>query len=316
MDRPADLQLSQLQLFLRLADAGSLSAAARQLQLTPAAASASLKRLEALLKVRLVERSTRSLRLTPEGELLREHAQRALGSLDDAMSLLGARRERLEGEVHIAAPSDLGRQVLSPVLDGFLAQHPGLRVALHLSDAMHDLRREQVDIALRYGVLRDSGLVARHLHTTTRVLVASPAYLAEHGSPSHPQELERHNCLPLTLGGRAQMVWPFAKGTQTLEVRVSGNRRADDGGLVREWALQGLGVAFKSRLDVLADLRAGRLVALLPLWTRAPFPLHAVLPGNRHVPLRVRRLVDWLAERFARIEDEGLDDTVRVPPAD
>lgn len=316
MERPADLQLSQLQLFLRLADAGSLSAAARQLQLTPAAASASLKRLEGLLKVRLVERSTRSLRLTPEGELLREHAQRALGSIDDAMALLGARRERLEGEIHIAAPSDLGRQVLSPMLDSFLAQHPGLRVALHLSDAMHDLRREQVDIALRYGVLRDSGLVARHLHTTTRVLVASPAYLAAHGGPSHPQELERHNCLPLTLSGRAQMVWPFAKGAQTIEVRVTGNRRADDGGLVREWALQGLGVAYKSRLDVLADLRAGRLVALLPQWTREAFPLHAVLPGNRHMPLRVRRLVDWLAERFARIEDEGLGDTVHVSPAD
>lgn len=316
MERPADLQLSQLQLFLRLADAGSLSAAARQLQLTPAAASASLKRLEGLLKVRLVERSTRSLRLTPEGELLREHAQRALGSLDDAMALLGARRERLEGEIHIAAPSDLGRQVLSPMLDSFLAQHPGLRVALHLSDAMHDLRREQVDIALRYGVLRDSGLVARHLHTTTRVLVASPAYLAVHGSPSHPHELERHNCLPLTLSGRAQMVWPFEKGAQTLEVRVSGNRRADDGGLVREWALQGLGVAYKSRLDVLADLRAGRLVTLLPQWTRGSFPLHAVLPGNRHVPLRVRRLVDWLAERFAHVEDEGLGDTVHVSPAD
>ncbi|MFT3954304.1 MAG: substrate binding domain-containing protein [Piscinibacter sp.] len=230
--------------------------------------------------------------------------------------MLGARRERLEGEIHIAAPSDLGRQVLSPMLDSFLAQHPGLRVALHLSDAMHDLRREQVDIALRYGQLRDSGLVARHLHTTTRVLVASPAYLAAHGSPSQPQELERHNCLPLTLSGRAQMVWPFARGAQTVEVRVTGNRRADDGGLVREWALQGLGVAYKSRLDVLADLRAGRLVALLPQWTREPFPLHAVLPGNRHVPLRVRRLVDWLAERFGHIEDEGLGDTVHVSPAD
>lgn len=297
----ADLQLTQLQLFLRLADAGTLSAAARQLQLTPAAASASLKRLEAALKVRLVERSTRSLRLTAEGELLREHAQRSLGALDDALALLGAQRERLEGEIHLAAPSDLGRTVLGPMLDTFLGRHPGLRLALQLSDAMHDLRRERVDVALRYGVLRDSGLVARPLHTTTRVLVAAPAYLAAHGTPAHPGELERHNCLALNLGGRPALTWYFQRGVQ---VRVQGNRRADDGALVRQWAVEGLGIAYKARLDVLADLRAGRLVELLPAWTGEAFPLHAILPDNRHVSLRVRRLVDELVLRFAGIEGD------------
>jgi DNA-binding transcriptional LysR family regulator len=313
MSVPGDLQLTQLQLFLRLADAGTLSAAARQLQLTPAAASASLKRLEASLKVRLVERSTRSLRLTPEGELLREHAQRALSSLDEALSLLGAQRERLDGEIHLAAPSDLGRELLSPMLDGFLQRHPGLRLALHLSDSMHDLRRERVDVAVRYGTLRDSGLVARHLHTTTRVLVAAPAYLAAHGTPQHPGDLEQHNCLVLNLGGRPHLAWPFTKGTQTVQVKVQGNRRADDGALVRQWALQGLGLAYKARLDVLADLQAGRLVALLPQWTREAFALHAILPDNRHVPLRVRRLVDELVAQFTRIEGDTLTPAANTP---
>ena len=312
MAAPGDLQLNQLQLFLRLADAGSLSAAARQLQLTPAAASASLKRLEAALRVRLVERSTRSLRLTAEGELLREHAQRSLGALDDALALLGAQRERLEGEIHLAAPSDLGRTVLGPMLDDFLARHPGLRLALHLSDAMHDLRRERVDVALRYGVLRDSGLVARHLHTTTRVLVAAPAYLAAHGTPAHPSELERHNCLVLNPGGRSALTWSFARGVQ---VRVQGNRRADDGALVRQWALEGRGIALKARLDVREDLRAGRLVELLPGWAGEGLPLQAILPDNRHVSLRVRRLVDELAARFAAIESDARGDTAVRPAA-
>lgn len=312
MTAPGDLQLNQLQLFLRLADAGSLSAAARQLQLTPAAASASLKRLEAALRVRLVERSTRSLRLTAEGELLREHAQRSLGALDDALALLGAQRERLEGEIHLAAPSDLGRTVLGPMLDDFLARHPGLRLALHLSDAMHDLRRERVDVALRYGVLRDSGLVARHLHTTTRVPVAAPAYLAAHGTPAHPSELERHNCLVLNPGGRPALTWSFARGVQ---VRVQGNRRADDGALVRQWALEGRGIALKARLDVREDLRAGRLVELLPGWAGESLPLQAILPDNRHVSLRVRRLVDELAARFAAIESDARGDTAVRPAA-
>ncbi|HET7792392.1 MAG TPA: LysR family transcriptional regulator [Rhizobacter sp.] len=305
MTLPGDLQLAQLQLFVRLADAGTLSAAARQLQITPAAASAALKRLEAALSVRLVERSTRSMRLTPEGELLREHAERALGVLDDARSLLGAQRERLEGEVHVAAPSDLGRSVLSPLLDAFLARHPGLRIALHVSDVRHDLLRERVDIAVRYGELRDSTLVARPLCATHGALVASPDYIARHGAPQHPHDLARHNCLTLYRSERPHLMWTFVRGDEEVTVRVEGNRRADDGALVREWAVQGLGIVQKARLDVLADLRAGRLVELMPQWRGLRYPLHAIVPTQRHLPLRVRRLLDELVQQFARIEAEA-----------
>ena len=305
MNLPPDLQLSQLQLFVRLADAGTLSAAARQLHLTPAAASAALKRLEAALAVRLVERSTRSMRLTPEGELLREHAERALGVLDDARSLLGAQRERLEGEVHVAAPSDLGREVLSPMLDAFLARHPGLRIALHVSDVRHDLLRERVDIAVRYGELRDSTLVARPLCATHSTLVASPDYVARHGAPQHPNDLARHNCLTLYRSERPHLMWTFVREGEEITVRAEGNRRADDGALVREWAVQGLGIAQKARLDVLTDLRAGRLVELMPEWRGLRYPLHAIVPTQRHMPLRVRRLLDELVQQFADLEEDN-----------
>ena len=300
-----DLQLPQLELFVRVADAGSLSAAARQLQITPAAASAALKRLEASLAVRLIERSTRSMRLTPEGELLREHAQRALGVLDDMRSLLGARRERLEGEIHVAAPSDLGRRVLSPMLDEFLTEHPGLRIVLHVSDGMHDLLRERVDLAVRYGELPDSTMVARLLHRSPRVLVAAPAYVARHGAPEHPRDLARHNCLALYLGGRPQLQWSFVRDGVVTTVKVHGNRRADDGALVRQWALQGHGIADKSRLDVAPDLADGTLVELMPAWHSEPIPLQAVIPAREHMPLRVRRLLDALAEKFARLDAGG-----------
>lgn len=299
-----DFTVSQLELFLRIAAAGSLSAAARQLQLTPAAASAALKRLETAFGARLIERSTRSMRLTAEGEVLREHAQRALGDIEDARALMGAGHGGLSGDIHLAAPSDLGRGILSALLDRFLERHPDLRITLHVSDALQDLVRERVDLAVRYGDLPDSSLVARRLHTTRRVLVASPAYVERHGAPLHPSDLSRHNCIALYRSGRPHVSWRFARGSSELTVRVQGNRVAHDGALVRQWVLQGLGMATKARLDVLDDLRSGRLVELLPDWSGEHFPLHALLPTGRLMPLRVRALLEFLSEGFAQIEEE------------
>lgn len=313
MSWPGDLQLSQLRLFLRVADAGSMSAAARDLRLSPAAASAALKRLEARVQVRLVERSTRSLRLTPEGELLREHAQAALGLLDDAHALLGRQRERLEGEIHVAAPSDLGRTLVAPLLDDFIAKHPAVRVALYLSDALVDLPRRGVDVALRYGELADSALVARRLHTTERVLVAAPAYLDARGRPQEPADLARHNALVLQVAGRPQVAWTLRRGSHEVRVAVQGDRRCDDGAMVRQWALGARGIAVKSGLDVLDDLNSGRLERVLPGWHLDRLPLHAVLPARRHQTMRVRRLLELLAERFAALGAQAASEPSQTP---
>lgn len=299
-----DLTLSQLELFVRIADAGSLSTAARQFDLTPAAASAALKRLEAVFGVRLIERSTRSMRLTAEGELLRDHARRALGDLDDARALLGAGRETLTGDIHLAAPSDLGRGALSAMLDRFIAQHPDVRLTLYVSDTVQDLVRERVDLAVRYGELPDSSMVARRLHVTRRVVVASPDYIARHGAPAHPSELVQHNCLALYRSGRPHLAWRFERASVETTITVRGNRLAYDGALVRQWVIEGLGIATKARLDVIDDLMSGRLVELLTDWRGEDFPLHAMLPAGRHMPLRVRRLLDFLGEQFAQVEPE------------
>lgn len=278
---------------------GTLSAAARQLGVTPAAASATLKRLEAQLGARLFERSTRAMRLTPQGQTLIDYAQRALDLLAEGESLVSADRGALVGTLRVAAPSDLARGTLMPWLDDFLALHPDLQLALSVGDRLLDVMRDEVDVALRYGELADSRLVARRMVLTRRVLCASPAYLARHGAPTLPQDLTQHNCLIFQLGGRPSRRWRFERDGQWTEVRVGGNRIADDAALARQWALAGVGITLKSALDVHGDLASGALVRLLPEWQGEPYALHALLPSGRFVPARVRALVDFLAERFA-----------------
>jgi DNA-binding transcriptional LysR family regulator len=291
--------LADLRMLLFTARTGTLSAAARQLGVTPAAASATLKRLEAQLGARLFERSTRAMRLTPQGQTLLDYAQRALDLLAEGESLVSADRGALVGTLRVAAPSDLARGTLLPWLDEFLALHPGLQLSLSVGDRLLDVMRDEVDVALRYGELADSRLVARRLALTRRVLCASPAYLARHGAPGVPQDLVQHNCLIFQLGGRPSRRWRFERDGQWSEVRVGGNRSADDAALARQWALAGVGITLKSALDVHHDLASGALVRLLPDWQGEPYALHALLPSGRFVPARVRALVDFLAGRFA-----------------
>jgi DNA-binding transcriptional LysR family regulator len=282
---------------------GNLTAAAGRLQLTPAAASAALKKLETRLGVRLFERSTRRMRITASGELLMDYARRALDLLEEAQAQLTEGQRQLVGLIRIAAPSDLTRRVLVPWLDEFMAQHPRVELQLAVSDVLSDVFRDQVDVALRYGELDDSRLVARRLTFTRRVACASPAYLARHGTPQHPQDLAKHECLTFQIRGRRAQVWPFEKrdGSEKLVVRVQGRRSVDDAEIAHRWALAGHGIVCKSALDVQAHIDSGALVRLLPDWQGVAMPVHAVLPSGRFLPARVRALVDFLAEKMGSI---------------
>ncbi|WP_035056232.1 LysR family transcriptional regulator [Andreprevotia chitinilytica] len=290
--------LTDLQLFLRAADTGNFSTAARQLQITPAAASAAIKRLEQALEARLFERSTRSLRLTAEGALFRDYCERALGILTDGEAQIRVGRAGLAGDIHLAAPSDLARSVLTPWLDEFLRLHPQVRVVLHVSDALHDLLRDTVDLALRYGELQDSRLVARRLCDSRQIACASPAYLQKHGTPLTPSDLEHHNCLSFYTGGRQNTAWTFYEGKKAIVVNVRGDRCADDSAIVRQWAIEGAGVVYKSSLDVAHDIEQQRLVPLLENYQGEAALLNVVYPGARYLPLRVRRLLDFLIGKF------------------
>ncbi len=298
---------SDLRVLVETARGGSLTAAARALDITPAAASAMLKRLESQLGARLFERSTRAMRLTAQGQTLLDYASRALELLEEGWAQARSDGAALRGALRLAAPSDLGRGVLLPWLDAFQRLHPGVHIALSVSDRVQDVLRDAVDLALRYGDLADSRLAARTLHVTRRVACAAPAYLRAHGTPQTPQELAQHNCIALQIGGRRELRWHFERGQgaarEVADVRIDGDRSTDDGAIGHDWALAGAGIVYKSALDVAAGLQAGRLVALLPDWQGQRYALNAVLPGNHFVPARVRALVDFLAARFADAAD-------------
>lgn len=297
--------LSDLRVLVETARGGSLTAAARVLDITPAATSAMLKRLEAQVGARLFERSTRAMRLTSQGQTLLDYAGRALELLEEGASQALSESGALRGTIRVAAPSDVSRSVLLQWFDTFVAQHAGVQIALSVSDRVQDVRRDAVDVALRYGALADSQLAARPIYTTRRVACATPAYLQRHGAPAHPQDLAQHNCITLHIAGRREVRWHFertpdavAQGArpEVLEVRVDGDRTVDDGAIAHDWALAGAGIAYKSGLDIRGHLRSGALVALLPGWQGQHYTLHAVLPSNRFVPARVRALVDHLAQ--------------------
>jgi len=291
--------LEELRVLVETARGGTLTAASKVLDITPAAASAMLKRLEMRLGQRLFERTTRALRLTPAGETLLESASRALELLQEGESRLASQGGGLAGVVRLAAPSDFARSVLLPWLDEFLAAHPGVQVSLSVSDRVHDVVREPVDVALRYGALADSSLVARPLFATRRVLCAAPAYLQRHGTPQEPADLAKHNCLSFQLDGRRYLHWRFERHGQWTEMRVTGDRSADDAAIAHQWALAGAGLLYKSELDLVHDLASGALVRLLPDWGGEHYPLNAVLPGKGPMPARVRALLDFLAARCA-----------------
>lgn len=291
--------IGDLQVVVHTARGGSLTAAARALGVTPAAASATLKRLETQLGVRLFERSTRAMRITTAGQTLLDYATRAFDLLAEGEAQVTASRKKLVGSIRIAAPSDLARAVLLPWLDEFLARHPGVELTVAVGDRTLDVLRDEIDVALRYGIPADSRLVARPLLASSQIVVAAPAYLARHPAPRAPADLGRHNCLVYNVGGKPHRTWRFAREGQWTTVRVRGDRSTDDASLSRQWAIAGAGVLLKSPLELTGDLAAGSLVRLLEDWTTEPYPLHAILPSGRFVPERVRALVDFLARTIA-----------------
>ncbi|GGC91578.1 LysR family transcriptional regulator [Undibacterium terreum] len=294
---------SDLQLFIRTAETGNLSQAARGLELSTATASASLKRLEQKLGTRLFVRSTRSMRLTQDGEIFLEYSRGALTLLKEGEALISADKDTIRGNIRISASSDLGRSVLLPWLNEFQQTHTAITLTLQLSDSNVDLFREPVDMAFRYGKQQDSTLVSQHLIDNRRILVASPTYIQNHPPLLSPRDLASHNCLLYYLKQGLNNTWPFLSGKELIEVKVHGDRMANDGAVVREWALAGLGIAYKSWLDVKQDLDSGKLARLLPNYLGDEVPLNVVYPHRNSASPRVRALLVFLRGKFAKLEE-------------
>jgi DNA-binding transcriptional LysR family regulator len=293
------VRIQDVQIFVHVVRTGNFSEAARELALTPAVTSAALKRLESSLRAKLFIRSTRSLRLTAEGERYLEYAQAALNALEAGSNMLTRDKNEISGGITLSVPSDFGRNLLQPWLDDFLNARPAISVQLRITDRVADLYRQSVDVAVRYGKPEDSSVVALPLLAgNSRVLCASPDYFAHHGMPGTPEELRQHKCLRRVRGETIRDRWKFALGDETWSIPVEGPRSSDDGEVIKRWALAGYGIAYKSRIDVLADLRAGRLQVALPEYTTEPNPLYMVVANRVLLSPAVVALREYLQARL------------------
>ena len=295
MDRIGDIAL-----FLRVLDSGSISAAARSLDLSPALASQRLKRLEDALGVRLLHRTTRRLHPTPEGLQLAGEGRALVEALDGlASSLRESGGQAVKGTLRVTMSASFGRQHVSPRLPRFLAAHPGLHLVVHMSDLQVDLVREGFDLAIRIGDLDDSQLVGRRIAANPRVLVASPEYLERRGTPVVPEDLIAHDCLVLVGSRGRQDRWRLldGRGSDTT-VAIDGPLESNLGEVLRDAAIAGAGIAMHALWHVADDLRAGRLVRVLPEHAPPETGIHAVMPDRRFVPQRTRAFVAFLQQEL------------------
>ncbi|WP_395682428.1 LysR family transcriptional regulator [Inquilinus sp.] len=290
--------------FVRVAQLGSLSAAARALGLTQPAVSQQVAALERRLSVRLLNRSTRRLALTEAGERYLAQARRILEAVAEAEDGLAEASDTLSGSLRVHAPAGLGQAHLAPILIGFQRRHPELTVELIADDRYAELIGEGVDVAIRLGALASPGLVARRLATLRRILVASPDYVAAHGSPENPEELARHPHVRFSWAAAGETV-PLVGPDGPLEVRVPSRFLANNAFVLIEAIRAGIGVGGAQLPLVQVLLDQGALVRVMATYAYAPLEVHAVYPSGRFVPRRVRAFVDHLAAALPAIP--GLD---------
>ena len=296
------LRLEDLTLFVRAAASGSFSEAAREAGLQPAQVSSAMKRLEGHLNVRLFARSTRSLRLTPEGEAWLPYAEQMLEAMRAGLQKLQAPDAEVGGTLRIGVPSDLGRNLLLGVFQDFCRQHPALRMQMFFSDRSADVFKDPVDVAFRYGNNSDASFIALPVVSDNRrILVASPAWIDRHGEPSSPEALSRCNVLTYLLRGRLYDRWTLQREGEQCEVKVTGNMMSDDAEVIRRLAIAGEGVAYKSRLDVSGDILAGRLRQILPQWSGENAPLNLICPHRQQVTPAVRLLHEAVKAKCAEV---------------
>jgi LysR family transcriptional activator of dmlA len=294
---PADLGF-----FSVLATAGSLSAAGRELGITTAAVSKHLALMESRVGVPLINRTTRRMSPTPEGEALLEHARRILSEIDDLEQLLGVSKATPKGLLRVNATLGFGRIHVAPLISTFVQRYPDVEVQLQLSVNPPPLTEDAFDVCIRFGEPPDSRVIARHIAPNRRLLCASPKYLAKHGQPKAPSELARHNCIGIRQGSEAYGVWRLSTGrgrhAVTESVKTRGNLSTNDGEIAVNWALEGHGILMRAEWDIARHLKSGRLVQVLPQFHTPDANIYAVYPQRHQMAARVRAFVDFIAEAF------------------
>lgn len=284
-----------LALFLLIVEKGGLSAAGREIGLSPTSVSERLGALEKHYGATLLTRTTRSISLTDEGRVLVDGARRLIADAEDIESNIKLGTEHISGLIRLSAPVDLGRNRIVAILDQFLEDHPNISLDLNLTDGFLDLAGQGIDFAIRYGALSDSTLRVRKLSEGRRVVCASPAYLSAHGTPHHPSELALQQCILMRFGSNIHREWQFRADGRTFKVLVSGKRIANDGEQVRQWCLAGYGICVKSYIDVRDDLESGLLIEVLETYSLQGVDLQIVYPSGHALPRRVKLLMDEIS---------------------
>lgn len=291
--------LPDLAFFSLLARQPSLAAAAQQLGITPPAVSRRLAQLEQRLGVRLLNRTTRRLSLTPEGERYLEDGEQILRDVERLERTLGESRDVPRGLLRINAGFGFGRRHLGPAISAFAQRWPDVEVILHLSDRALDLAEHAIDIAIRFGPPPDSRILARKIAANRRLLCAAPAYLAARGQPATPRDLMAHDCIVIRENERAFNHWQLTDGSRETLVKVKSPLAVNHGEIAVDWALAGHGIVLRSEWDVAGYLRSGELIRVLPEWAGTPADIHAIYPQRLHLSAKVRAFLDFLVERFA-----------------
>jgi DNA-binding transcriptional LysR family regulator len=290
--------VSDWAVFARTAELKSLSAAGRDLRLSPAVISNRIAKLERQLGVRLLNRTTRRVNLTEEGQIYYDHCTRILREIELIETTIGTRSGKPRGPITVTAPTGFGRQHVAPFMPHFVELFPDIQVRLHLTDRLTDVIAEGTDIAIRIADLQAYSFIAKKLASNSRVLVAAPAYIDQHGEPEVPDDLLRHNCLLLRFPGSQQFQWTLENGNDSTMVPVTGSLDSDNGEALLEWCRVGAGIALKSMWEVGQDLRDGTLQVVLPEWKPPGHAIFAIYPHSRLMPPRVRTFIDHLADCY------------------
>jgi DNA-binding transcriptional LysR family regulator len=290
---------SELEFFVLLNRLGSLSAAARALDITPPAATMRLASMEKRIGARLLNRSTRKISLTHEGEIYLQHASRLIDELRELDEIVSGNGHAPRGLLRVNAPLGFGRTVIAPFVSTFTARYPDVEVQLEVTDRPVDLIEKGFNLAVRFGELPDNRINARRIMSNRRFLCASPAYLEKHGTPKKLEDLTKHRCIVHRQNDDAYGVWRFLIDGRTEIVKVHGALSSNDGDIVQGWALDGQGIVIRSEWDVIKHLESGRLRRLLPEFTLPSADLYAYYPSKKNLPARVRTFINFLVEQLA-----------------
>ena len=293
-------KLQAMEVFVQVVDTGSFTRAAENLQMPKATVSTLVRNLETALTVKLLNRTTRQISVTADGAAYYERCLAILADVRDAEESLSTSRASPSGRLRVDVSTGFARHLLIPTLPGFFARYPDIDLELGCSDRPVDLIEEGVDCAVRGGELSDSTLIARRVGILRFITVATPSYIAQHGRPMHPDDLNRHQCIKYFSAKTGKIYeWDFARDDQLIQMRVPGRVAVNDSNAYLTATLEGMGVSQLVSIVAQPYLASGQLERVLDDWCVDPLPVHVVYPQNRHLSAKVRAFVEWIAELFS-----------------